>query len=284
VTSRTVVRRRFIGRALHHYRQTFGFTVEDVAQLLECDPSKISRIETGQRGIKSEELRGLLEWYGASESEQDMLLAIEESTRGPSRGWWHDYAAVLPGVRMEYAVLEQHAARVLTYAPLTIPDLLQTTDYAEVLASANPELPDNSEADAAKVVQLRQRRLVEIRQPELEVVISEAALRTKVSDETIRQDQLRYIFERASENGWINVRVVRSPAAVQAAQGAGAFSVLRFSTLYALDMIHFDGPGGGLCLDDPPMVAAYVRAFMQAQAAALSPADSLGFIRQLSGR
>ena len=54
------VRRRLVGRALRTHRERLGFTLEDAARLLECDRSKISRIETGQRGIRPKELRELL--------------------------------------------------------------------------------------------------------------------------------------------------------------------------------------------------------------------------------
>jgi transcriptional regulator with XRE-family HTH domain len=46
------VRRRLVGRALRRYRENLGYTLEDAARTLECDRSKISRIETGQRGIR----------------------------------------------------------------------------------------------------------------------------------------------------------------------------------------------------------------------------------------
>ena len=52
VTGDSPVRRRLIGGALRRYRENIGYTLEDAARILECDRSKISRIETGQRGIR----------------------------------------------------------------------------------------------------------------------------------------------------------------------------------------------------------------------------------------
>ena len=40
-------RRLLIGAALRRYREDLGFILEDAARVLECDRSKISRIETG---------------------------------------------------------------------------------------------------------------------------------------------------------------------------------------------------------------------------------------------
>jgi transcriptional regulator with XRE-family HTH domain len=57
-------RRLLIGAALRRYREDQGFVLEDAARVLECDRSKISRIETGQRGIRPKELLELLTEYG----------------------------------------------------------------------------------------------------------------------------------------------------------------------------------------------------------------------------
>jgi transcriptional regulator with XRE-family HTH domain len=58
------VRRRLIGAALRRCREEAGYTLDEPARLLDCDRSKVSRIETGVRGIRPKELRELLEDYG----------------------------------------------------------------------------------------------------------------------------------------------------------------------------------------------------------------------------
>lgn len=115
----------------------------------------------------------------------------------------------------------------------------------------------------------------------MEVVIGAAALRTKVSDETDQREQLSRVFELATDTSWVSVRVLPPPAASYAAQGARAFSILRFDTPYNLGLVHVDRPGGP-CLDDQAAIDAYVDAFIHAQSAALSPADSPDFIRRLA--
>jgi transcriptional regulator with XRE-family HTH domain len=51
VNGTTDIRRRLLGGALRRYRQSAGPGLEEAAQVLECDRSKVSRIETGQRGV-----------------------------------------------------------------------------------------------------------------------------------------------------------------------------------------------------------------------------------------
>src|ERR1700733_10507260 len=87
------VRRRLVGRALRRYRESLGYTLEDAARVLECDRSKISRIETGTRGIRGKELRELLTEYGVA-GEQQALLVLLADPRG-AFGWYRDFTAVL---------------------------------------------------------------------------------------------------------------------------------------------------------------------------------------------
>jgi hypothetical protein len=41
------IRRRLVGSALRRYRESLGYDLGVPARILECHPSKISRIETG---------------------------------------------------------------------------------------------------------------------------------------------------------------------------------------------------------------------------------------------
>ena len=59
MTDAPPVRRRLLGAALRRHRESAGLGLDDAARILECDRSKISRIETGQRGIRPKELREL---------------------------------------------------------------------------------------------------------------------------------------------------------------------------------------------------------------------------------
>src|SRR6516225_10837753 len=130
------VRRRLVGGALRRYRENLGYALEDAARVLECDRSKISRIETGQRGIRPKELRELLTEYAVPDSEQAALLAI--ASRGGPAGWWHPYADALPGADLDYVIMESAASEIMTYEAQVVPDLLQTDDYARAITAAEP--------------------------------------------------------------------------------------------------------------------------------------------------
>src|ERR1700722_10106239 len=141
------VRRRLVGRALRQYRETLGYTLEDAARMLECDRSKMSRVETGERGIRGKELRELLAEFGVA-GDQQAILELLASPRG-ARGWCREYDSVLRGAWRDYLTLETAASRISVYEAQRVPGLLQTPAYARALAEAELSLTDDAVRDIA---------------------------------------------------------------------------------------------------------------------------------------
>ena len=106
------VRRRLVGRTLRRYRENLGYSLGDAARILECDASKISRIETGQRGIRGKELRELLGEYGIEGTRRATDLRLARLTRSVRRLVIRTYSATFrlrgPGCRL---TLRQAAVR-----------------------------------------------------------------------------------------------------------------------------------------------------------------------------
>jgi transcriptional regulator with XRE-family HTH domain len=93
VTDAPPVRRRLLGSTLRRFRGQAGYSLDDAAHILECDRSKISRIETGQCGIRPKELRELLVEYGVDDDRREALLAVARQAR--EAGWWQSYSRVM---------------------------------------------------------------------------------------------------------------------------------------------------------------------------------------------
>jgi transcriptional regulator with XRE-family HTH domain len=121
MTTQPSVRRRFIGAALRYYRSQLGLTLEEAAEVLECDVSKISSIETGVRGIRGSELETLLDSYGVFGAEQNSLLDLAAVPQAGAGSWWYPYANALSPAFREYASLEGQAARILLYGGSLVP-------------------------------------------------------------------------------------------------------------------------------------------------------------------
>jgi len=276
------VRRRLVGATLRRYREHLGYGLEEAARVLECDRSKISRIETGQRGIRPRDLRDLLSEYGVGESEQITLTAIADprSARG---GWWQDYADILPAARLDYLALEAIASEILVYDTQQIPELLQTPGYAREVAEAGPVLPEPGTLDRlTEMSAAHQRMILDRKSTTLSVIVGEGALRQQVGGADLMREQLRWLGEAGATRPWITIQVVPFDGGAHPNGGSGPMTILRYAQAQCLDVVHLPGVGSGACLVDPADVAGHLRAFTQSQVFALPPHQSAQLIRELA--
>jgi hypothetical protein len=252
-----------------------------VARILECDRSKISRIETGQRGIRGKELRELLAEYGVAEQQQAILTALADP-RG-AFGWHREYADVLPGAWHDYLILEAGASRIWVYEAQRIPALLQTPAYARELAEADPGLADNAARDRAVEAMLaRQKAILGDRKPDVAVVIGEAALRQEVGGPAVMDGQLGLLAGISGGSGRVSVQILPFTTGAHAAAGVGSMAIIQFAEAPGLGLVHVGGATGGVCLESQADLAAHARVFEQLRSFALSPAESALHLRGLA--
>ena len=298
MTGNPPVRRRLLGTALREYRESLGYNLEEAARILECDRSKISRIETGERGIRAKELRELLTEYGVPATEQEALLAIAH--RGRESGWWLDYRDVLPPAAQDYVIMEMAATEILAYEPNQVPDLLQTPDYMRAAAAADPRYVSAEQRAHAMEVKLnRQRVVVAGRAPSLDIVMTEGALRQTVGPPRVMREQLARLAALA-ETGFadglpdsavpearrgasrVSLRVLPFAAGAHAVAGCGPMTLLRFAETPEIGVIHLAALSGGISLDGRDEVARYLRAFAGLRSAALPASRSAQLIRAVA--
>lgn len=276
------VRRRLVGKALRRYRESLGYTLEGAARILECDRSKLSRIETGERGIRGKELRELMAEYGVARAQQAILTELADP-RG-AFGWHRDYADVLPGPWQDYLILETAAPKIIGYDAQRIPGLLQTSAYARALAEADPSLADDPARDrAAEAVQARQRAILGERRPDVHLIVGEAALHQQVGSQAVMGEQLARLARAAADSGNVTVQVLPFDSGAHAAAGDGSLAVIQLAGKPALGIVHLGGINGGVCLEGQGDLAAYTRAFEQLRAFALSPAQSALLLSGMAG-
>lgn len=279
------VRRRLLGATLRRYREALGYGLEDAARVLECDRSKISRIETGQRGIRVKELRELLAEYGVPGEEQAALIAVAH--RAPQHGWWEEYRDVLSDAARDYVVMEAAASEILGYEPSAVPDLLQTADYARAVADADPALAtDEQRAHAVEAKLNRQRVVLGERRVRFDAVLGEGILHQSVGTRNLMRVQLATLAAIADEgegpDAGVTLRILPFAAGAYAAAGSGAMTILRFSGAPSLGVIHLTAVSGGVSLDDQENVARHMRAFARLRGVALTPSASARLLRKLA--
>ncbi len=267
------MRRRLVGGALRRYRENAGYTLEDAARVLECDRSKISRIETGQRGIRPKELRELLAEFGVPDGERAALVAI--ASRGGQRGWWHPYADVLPSAYLDYVIMESAASEIMTYEAQVIPDLLQTDDYARAIAAVEPGYATDQQLQDVMAAKAVRRQVVLASDRRMSVILGEGALRQAVGGARVMTGQISHLVRLIDDFPSLLVQVLPFSAGAHAAAGSASLAILMFPDAPSLGVVYLEALSGGVYLESQEDVARYIRAFALLRAAALSAADSM---------
>lgn len=273
------VRRRMVGSALRRYRQELGFSLDDTARLLECDRSKISRIETGQRGIRSRELRDLLTEYGAAPQVQDVLAMIANS----SAGWWNPYADVLGGTSPDYFALETIASQILIFSAQRVPGLLQTAEYATTVAAATQSVSVAESQHLSDAWRDRQESVLAGSRPEVVVIIGEMALRQFIGGSDVMLAQLEALVDASGNFPGVSIRVLPVIVAAHAIGDTNSFTILRYLPVPDIGVMYLPGIAGGAFFDDQPDVETGVAAFEHLKAYTLNPDLSIGLIKDIMG-
>jgi transcriptional regulator with XRE-family HTH domain len=268
MTTLPPLRRRLVGAALRRYRQDLGYDLDDAANILDCDRSKISRIETGQRGIRNRELRELPTEYGLDKPTQDVLTAIA-APRGAG-AWRRAYDGQLPDVWLDLMAFETAASKILIYEGQRVPELLQTQDYAA--EAAGPTL-------AAAIV-ARQEAALGNPGREITVVTGEAALRQVTGGCAVMRSQLATLAKVSTSFPHVSVRVL--PVTRQVHAAACSFAIFRFAGLPELGTVCLLGISGAVFLDGERHVSAHEAAFRKLRAAALDLSESVRLITSLA--
>ena len=272
------VRRRELGALLRRLREEKGMSVRQVTEHLMCSPSKVSRIETGQRGATPRDVRDLCDLYGVTDqAERDRMMSL--AREGKQQGWWQSYE--LPGAYSTYIGLETEATMVSGFHSSVIPGLLQTPEYAQAIHEAaipevsTPELTPEVINHRVEARIGRQAILAKETPLQFSAILDEAVLHRLVGGPSMMQDQLRHIVSMAALP---NVTIQIIPYSV------GAHPALE-STFYILDfadavpsVIYVEGLVGWIFLERTEDINRYRRVFERLSSLALNPDESVKFI------
>lgn len=276
--STRTLRRRRLGSELRRLREAVGLTIDQVAAHLDCSTSKISRIETGNVSATLRDIRDILEIYGVSGQQQEVLLKLAREARQKDP-WWPAYGD-LPLVRTLIS-LERAAASIRTYQALVVPGLLQVEGYARTILSIM--LPHLRPEEIERHVELRMARQLLLTGDDplaLWVVLDEAVLRRLVSRRDIMQKQLRRLSEAADMPN-VTFQILPFTAGEHVGMN-GAFTILSFPDPSDPDVVYLEHTGGDLYLDRPDQVERQKLLFEHLRAVALTPVDSAAFLVELA--
>lgn len=265
------VRRRRLGIELRQLREAAELTIEHVAQRLEVSDSKISRIENGQVGATPRDVRDMATLYGVTGQRRENLMQLARETR--EKPWWQQYS----DMHLDFAAYEAEASEFLIFAPLSLPGILQTRDYARAIIRAiRSDLPPEKIERRVEFRMKRQAILTENEPPTLWVVIDEATLHRVIGDPKIMRDELQHLVE-AARLPHVTLQVLPFSAGEHAGLD-GPFVIIRFPEPTDPDMVYLEHTGREHYLDDPDAVALHALLFDHLRAAALKPDDSLKLV------
>jgi len=269
------LRRRELGSLLREHRRQAGLTAEAVAERLMCSVAKISRIETGARGVNPRDIRDLADVYHLSDARRDELMRLARESK--QHAWWQDYD--LP--YSTYVGLEAAATSMSNYESGALNGLLQTEDYARAqMAGMLLTVEDDVREQRVAARLKRQEVLTKDHAPRFRVLLDEAVLRRVVGGVEVMRDQMLALLERARLP---NVTLQLVPFEAGAHPGLNSsFTIIEFDQPAVADVVYVEGLLGQVYLDRTSDLQRYQQAFDEIRDVALSPRDTAARLEQLA--
>jgi transcriptional regulator with XRE-family HTH domain len=269
--------RHRLGAELKQLREARALRLEDVAACLDLAPSTVSRIETGKAPTRTSYLAAMLDLYGVTDPAHRRTLT-NLAREGQRKDWWTPFRDLLPAGAGAYLGFEAAASEIRGFSVLTVPSLLQTTDYAAALLTiTRPDLSDENRCELAELQRQRQEQLSRSRQ-RLHIVVDESVLLRTIGTPAVTASQLRHLLTVTT---YPRITLQVAPLATTAPAISPSFTVLSFADPADSDVGCCSGPGGRAILarrtDDLRTLRS---AFDALSHSALSPDRSAYLIQQ----
>lgn len=267
------LRRRELGTLLRALRTQQGMTVEQVAEHLLCSPSKVSRMETGQRGATQRDVRDLCELYGVTDpGERDRMMRLAREAR--EQGWWQPYD--LP--YQTYVGLEVEAVRISQFQAGYVPGLLQTADYAREVIRTGPDEYGPEQVEQYVEARIRRQELLtKENAPAVHIVMDESIIRRPVGGSAVMLRQLEHIV-RMSALPHVSIQVISWSMGAHLAMESD-FRILDLPEPSG-PVVYVEGLIGYVYLERDDDIERFRTYFSRLKAIAMNSKDSMAFIRR----
>jgi transcriptional regulator with XRE-family HTH domain len=250
------------GRILELLREKTGQTQAEVAKAANCSNTTVSHLENGTKGAHI----GTVTAIGKALRHEKVVTELWGFVGSPGTAATADLLAGYEG----------EAVRISVWTTTVFHGLLQTESYARaVIRAALPFAPD-SEIDELVAKRLeRQRAVMRGSLPLLWAVFDESVLYRPYGGKQVMREQVEHLEEQSTKS---NVVVQVMPfSAVRHPGLEGVLGLCEFRD--KTPVWYSDAWSAGKLSDNRDEVADYVRYFDLIRAAALSPSDSIEFIR-----
>lgn len=194
-SQRPTMRSRKLGAMLRELRESRDLNLQKAARLLNRTPSSLSKLETGERGIRRPALEHMLDRYEVADPDQRQAL-YDLARHTADKGWWHRYEGKLSSSMLDYISLEAEARSINAFHLHLIPGLLQSDECARAVIASGISQGKAPDVDGlAEIRGRRQQILFAENPPHLWAIVSEAALRQQFGGSDVMNAQLSRLIE-----------------------------------------------------------------------------------------
>jgi transcriptional regulator with XRE-family HTH domain len=260
--------RRRLGRMLRSLREGKNLNGEKAAAAAERSASWLSRIESGQAGLRLRELRDLLDLYGMTDPARRADFE-RMATAGRQPDWWTDYADVIDPAFVRFVGLESEATAILTFEDHAIPGLLQSPSYMRALFRLAVPQPAAKVTDAVFEFRTQRQNILQgDERPRFSAILDEAVLHRPVGGPEVAHEQLTLLLD-AIDRELVEFQVLPSR---RERMPLHAFTILRFED--DPTVTHIDTLLRGVFEEGPTATETYETIFSYLRSIALDPPAS----------
>ncbi|MGW4302235.1 helix-turn-helix domain-containing protein [Streptomyces sp. NPDC004646] len=257
---------RAVGRQIRAWREAAGLTQPELGAAIGYSGEMVASVERGRR-VPKPDLLDKADEVVRADGKLSAMKADVEKTRYPKN------------VR-DLAKLESEAVELGTYACHNMHGLLQTPAYARALYEMRRPAFTKDEIDrhvAARAA--RQRLFDQVPGPQLGFVLEEVTLRRPVGGRLVLREQLEHLLD-VSTLRHVEIQVMPVDREDHASM-SGPFWLAKLRNGKMLG--HSEGQLYSRLFSDPKDVQILDMRYGMIRAQALSPRESLAFIKKVLG-
>jgi transcriptional regulator with XRE-family HTH domain len=238
---------------------------------------KVSKIETGKQLPSAADINA---WAAAVGVDPSELLELLDRARIEYASFRERYTEVAGADRLQDAIAaaELAAARIAHYEPTLVPGILQTADYARELLHlpSGPAQSGATEDEISRMIASRLRRQAILYETgrDIAVLMSEAALRTRVAAPATMRAQREHIARLAETLTAATIAIVPFTAQAPIATLNG--------WVVTDDLATIETDAGNLEIADPEHVQRYWHHTRLLLAVAATGNDAAALCRQIN--
>jgi predicted XRE-type DNA-binding protein len=222
----STVRSRELGIALRRAMRNKGLIAKEIAQLLQWQESKVSRLLSGKTGTSLVDVAAFLAICGVTGPRREELLNLAKHAHEP--GWCQEYDNGRPPIQLTTLCNHEDVATTVTsFDTASLPRLLQTVDYLRAHLHTQPLIPDE-EIEKRVSLGMQRQGIFDRHQPAMfRFFIEEHALTRTGHGAPVMSEQVHHLL-RMAVRPRVEIRVIPQ---TQSIRECSPFTLMDFADL-----------------------------------------------------